>query len=124
MKDKTGTRVVIAGKEITLSGYESQEYLQGIADYINHKHDEFVNNYGMNKLPQDMRNILMQINIADDLFKALKEVKKKEDELTQKDNELYDIKHELVTLQMRLEDMQKTNDKLSGENGKIRNKKS
>ena len=34
---KTDTEVIIGGKVFTLSGYESEEYLQKVASYINNK---------------------------------------------------------------------------------------
>ena len=37
MSSKTDTEVIIGGKVFTLSGYESEEYLQKIALYINNK---------------------------------------------------------------------------------------
>jgi len=43
------------------------------------------------------------LNIADDLFKAKKQISLLEDELQRKEKELYDLKHELVSAQMKLE---------------------
>ncbi len=37
MPSKTDTEVIIGGKVFTLSGYESEEYLQRVASYINNK---------------------------------------------------------------------------------------
>ena len=37
---KTDTEVIIGGKMFTLSGYESEEYLQKVASYINNKINE------------------------------------------------------------------------------------
>lgn len=37
MASKTDTEVIIGGKVFTLSGYESEEYLQKVASYINNK---------------------------------------------------------------------------------------
>ena len=41
MSAKTDTEVVIGGKMFTLSGYESEEYLQKVASYINNKITEY-----------------------------------------------------------------------------------
>ena len=101
------TEVIIAGKVFTLSGYESEEYLQKVANYLNNKYNEY------NKLPSfkrqsiDTQNILMQLNIADDYFKAKKQISLIEDELQRKEKELYDLKHELVSAQMKLENLSK-----------------
>ena len=37
MSSKNDTEVIIGGKVIRLSGYESEEYLQKVAAYINGK---------------------------------------------------------------------------------------
>ena len=37
MASKTDTEVIIGGKVFTLCGYESEEYLQKVASYINNK---------------------------------------------------------------------------------------
>ena len=38
---KNFTEVLIGGKVFTLSGFESEEYLQKVAAYINNKINEF-----------------------------------------------------------------------------------
>lgn len=40
---KNTTQVLIGGKIVKLSGYESEEYLQKVAAYLNHKLAELVN---------------------------------------------------------------------------------
>ena len=40
MAEKTNVQVLIGGKIFTLSGYESEEYLQKVAGYINSKLNE------------------------------------------------------------------------------------
>ena len=41
MSSKNNTEVILGGKVFTLSGYESEEYLQKVAAYINNKLAEF-----------------------------------------------------------------------------------
>ena len=41
MAARTDTEVIIGGKVFTLSGYESEEYLQRVASYINNKVAEY-----------------------------------------------------------------------------------
>ena len=41
MSTKVDTEVLIGGKVYTLSGYESEEYLQKVASYINNKMMEY-----------------------------------------------------------------------------------
>ena len=71
MAEKTDAQVVIGGKTYTLSGYESEEYLLRVAEYINSKIDELNADSEFAKLPVDMRHLLLNLNIADDYFKAI-----------------------------------------------------
>ena len=95
--------VIIHNKRYTLSGYESEEYLQKIASYINNKHTEFRNRDAYRFLDSDLKNILMQINIADDFFKAREKIIELEQENELKGNEIFDIKHELIMSQTKLD---------------------
>lgn len=74
MSSKTDTEVIIGGKVFTLSGYESEEYLQKVAAYLNNKYNEYNKIDGFKRQPIDVQNILLQLNIADDLFKAKKQI--------------------------------------------------
>ena len=107
MSSKNKTEVLIDGKIYTLSGYESEEYLQRVATYINNKLAEFKKRDGYGRQSREIKSILLELNIADDYFKAKKQVEMIEDELSQKDRELYDLKHELIGVQIKLEDAQK-----------------
>ena len=49
MSAKNNTQVIIAGKIYTLSGYESEEYLQRVASYLNGKISEFRNLDGVSQ---------------------------------------------------------------------------
>ena len=91
MSSKNKTEVLIDGKIYTLSGYESEEYLQRVATYINNKLAELKKLDGYGRLSQENKSILLELNVADDYFKAKKQVEMIEDELTQKDQELYDL---------------------------------
>lgn len=104
MSEKNTAEVIIAGKVITLSGYESEEYFQRIATYINHKITELEGMKGYNHLTPDMKNTLLNINIADDYFKTKKQVEQLEADTEQKEKDLYDIKHDLVTAQIKKEE--------------------
>ena len=104
MSSKNKTEVLIDGKIYTLSGYESEEYLQRVATYINNKLAELKKLDGYGRLSQENKSILLELNVADYYFKAKKQVEMIEDELTQKDQELYDLKHELIGAQIKLED--------------------
>ena len=108
MAAKTSAEVVIDGKVYTLSGYEGEEYLQKVAAYINNKISEFDGIEDYRHIPLNMKNTLIQLNIADDYFKAKKQVSLLEEEMSVKDKELYDLKHELIATQIKLESTEKT----------------
>ena len=107
MASKTDTEVIIGGKVFTLSGYESEEYLQKVASYINNKIADYSKMDGFKRQPVDTQNVLLQLNIADDYFKAKKQVEMLEGQLSDKEKELYDIKHELIATQIKLENTEK-----------------
>lgn len=107
MASKTDTEVIIGGKVFTLCGYESEEYLQRIASYINGKINEYSKIDGYRRQSMDMQNVLIQINIADDYFKAKKQLASMEEDMEAKEKELYDLKHELIASQIKLENIDK-----------------
>ncbi|MBO5166437.1 MAG: cell division protein ZapA [Lachnospiraceae bacterium] len=107
MSSKTDTEVIIGGKIFTLSGYESEEYLQKVASYINNKLEEYGKIDSFRRQPMDTQSVLMQLNIADDYFKAKKQISLLEEELQAKEKELYDLKHELIAAQIKLESTEK-----------------
>ncbi|MBD5458477.1 MAG: cell division protein ZapA [Lachnospiraceae bacterium] len=107
MSSKTDTEVIIGGKVFTLSGYESEEYLQKVASYINNKVNEYGKVDNFRRLPLDTQNVLLQLNIADDYFKAKQQISLLEEELKNKEKEMYDLKHELIASQIKLENTEK-----------------
>ena len=104
---KTDTEVIIGGKVFTLSGNESEEYLQKVANYINNKIAEYAKVEGFKRQPIDVQNVLMELNIADDYFKARKQIEILQEQAEEKEKELYDLKHELIAAQIKLENTEK-----------------
>lgn len=115
MSAKTDTEVIIGGKVFTLSGYESEEYLQKVASYINNKMAEYNKVDSFRRQPLDTQNVLLQLNVADDYFKAKKQIDLLEEEIEGKEKELYNLKHELIAAQIKLENTEKTVKKLQTE---------
>ena len=105
MSSKNKTEVLIDGKIYTLSGYESEEYLQRVATYINGKISEIKGAEGYSRLSS---GIMLNLNTADDYFKAKRQADSLEEQLSEKDRELYEIKHELISAQIKLETAEKT----------------
>ena len=121
MSSKNNAQVIIDGKIFTLSGYESEEYLQKVATYINNKIAEFKKDEGYRRQTIDVQKALkatlLELNIADDYFKAKKQADALETELESKDKQLYDIKHELITAQINNETLEKERDDLKAQLG-------
>ncbi len=107
MTVKNDVQVVIDGKMITLSGYESNEYMQKLASHIDAKIKEYSENESFRRHNYDMRHIMLELNLADDYFKAKRQVELKQEEMDLKDIELYDLKHELIAIQLKLENAEK-----------------
>ena len=103
MPAKNEAEVAIGGKVITLSGYESREYIQKVAAYLDNKLDEHKKMESYNRLPLEFQNIMIQLNIADEFFKAKNMADTLKGDLESKDKEIYDLKHELITLQAKAE---------------------
>lgn len=54
-----------------------------------------------------MQRTLLELNIADDYFKAKKQADALEADVSSKDKQLYDVKHELIAAQIKLEALEK-----------------
>ena len=107
MAVKNTAQVIIGGKIITLGGYESEEYFQQVASYMNKKIGELETVPGYGRQPMETKHMLLSLNITDDYFKAKKQVETYELDLQQKDQEMYDLKHELISAQIKLENAEK-----------------
>ena len=107
MAVKNTAKVIIGGKIITLGGYESEEYFQKVASYINRKIEELSEMPGYSRQPMETKHTLISLNITDDYFKAKKQAEIFEQDVQQKDQEMYNLKHELISLRMQIEEAQK-----------------
>ena len=109
MAVKNTAQVVIGGKIITLGGYESEEYFQKVASYINNKIAELSEMPGYSRQPMETKHTLLSLNITDDYFKAKKQAEIFEQDLQQKD----ELKHELISLRMKLDEAEKQKNSVS-----------
>ena len=112
---KNNAEVLIDGKVFTLSGFESEEYLQKVATYLNHKIEDCNANDGYRKQNAETRSVLLALNVADDYFKDKKQGNSLESDIELKDKEMYDLKHELIASQIKLENTEKNIQKLQNE---------
>ncbi|MGN0164585.1 MAG: cell division protein ZapA [Lachnospiraceae bacterium] len=102
MKTKTDAEVIIAGKRYNLSGYESEEYLQKIASYLNGKYAELKSLDGYRAMDSETKIVLMQINLADDYFKLKEQLKNITEERDTQETEIFNLKHDIIELQKQL----------------------
>ncbi len=105
---KNNAEVLIDGKVFTLSGFESEDYLQKVATYLNHKIEDCNENDGYRKQNAETRSVLLALNVADDYFKAKKQGNSLESDIELKDKEMYDLKHELISAQIKLDSAEQT----------------
>ena len=69
--EKIRTTVKIAGKEYTMTGYDSEEYVRRVARYVDRKMTELSL---ATRLPTNSLAVLTALNIADDMLKAHDEI--------------------------------------------------
>ena len=110
MESKNYTEVIIGGKVYTLSGFEEEVYLQRVASYINDKRTALKEQQGFLRQSADYQTIMVELNIADDYFRAQKQAEQAENRLSLMEKETYNLKHELVGTQIKLEKALKESD--------------
>jgi cell division protein ZapA len=105
MNGKSNTQVLIGGKIFTMSGNENEEYLQKIAAYLNRKIAEIDQEAIGRRMSADTKELMIQINIADDLMKERELSAQMETDLKQVREELNMTRQELASLQTRYEEL-------------------
>ncbi len=103
MSSKNYIDVIIDGKIYNIGGFESEAYLQKVATYINNMILDFKQNESYRMQNMNMQRILLEINIANDYFKAKKQADLLEGDLELKEKEVYDLKHELIVSDSKAE---------------------
>lgn len=103
MNKRNDVAVLIGGKMYNLGGYESEEYMQKLASYINTKNEELKRQDGYLRMDTELRGILTQINIADDYFKLKRSQEEASADSEEKRRENAELRRELIALQTRLE---------------------
>lgn len=122
MKNMNDTEVLIDGRKYTISGAESDEYMQKIASYINRKLTEFKKKEAYRHMDMDLRNILLAVNIADDYYKAKKKAQEYKSEGELKDKQVLDMKHEIISLQDKVKDYELKKGVLEASLEEVKNK--
>lgn len=122
MNTKNDVEVIINGRTYIISGYESSEYMQKIATHINSKYDEFKKSDSFPKLDQEMKNILLAINLSDDYYKAQDVVVNLQKDNEDLEKEIFHMKHDMIDLKNRLEKQEKKNKSLKEEKRELERK--
>lgn len=105
MEQKNDAHVCIRNKEFVISGTESAEYIQKVAAYLNNKIEEVKTAKDYRNLDRDMKNIMLEINIVDELFKTRDKAEELEADGRKKEDELYHLKQEVVSMQTKMEEL-------------------
>lgn len=107
MAVKNTAKVIIDGKEYTLGGYESEEYFQKVAAFMNRKISELNKIPGYSRQPMETKHMLLSLNVTDEYMKAKEQAELCEQDLQRTVQEMYELKHELVSLRMENEELRK-----------------
>ena len=115
MAKKNTAEVLINGKIYTISGYESTAYLQKVAVYLNEMEDKVSQMEGYRRLGSEEKQLLKNMNLADEYFKANDAKEQLEKELESREKEIYSLKHDLIDARMEKDNLMKRIQELEGE---------
>lgn len=103
------TEVLIDGKIYSLSGADT-EHIHRITAFLNRKIQELKNMPGFSRMDPSYRDLLLNLNLADEYFRTFDELEAAKKELSQREDELYTTRHELVSQRLKLENALKQED--------------
>jgi len=106
MSEKNTIKVMIDGKSVSIGGYESTEYLEHVAFYINNKINEMKEMPGYSRQSAEMKTILLALNVADDYYKAKNRADALEEDIEARDGEWYSVKQDLANAQARIHELE------------------
>lgn len=115
MAKKNTAEVLINGKIYTISGYESTAYLQKVAVYLNEMEDKVSQMEGYRRLGSEEKQLLKNMNLADEYFKAYDAKEQLEKELENREKEIYSLKHDLIDARMEKDNLTKRIQELESE---------
>lgn len=101
-KNADVTEVLIGGKVYSLSGADPEQ-MHRISAFLNRKISELKNVQGYGRMDPAYKNLLLDINLADEYFKISDEAERLKKELEAKESELYQARHDLVGQKLKLE---------------------
>ena len=103
MASKSSVKVYLNGKLVTIAGYESEEYMQRVANYLNRRSDAY------RRMSADQRSVLLALNLADDYFKARLRAEALEQNLENHERDAYDVKQDFVSAKMEMDELSAEN---------------
>ena len=115
MAKKNAAEVLINGKIYTISGYESTAYLQKVAVYLNEMEEKVSQVEGYRRLGSEEKQLLKNMNLADEYFKAYDAKEQLEKKLENREKEIYSLKHDLIDARMEKDNLLKRIQELEGE---------
>ncbi len=97
------TEVVIDGKILSMGGSGDEIHIQRVAACVNNMIRRMEDTESYRMLSADLKPILIELNLADELIQALDRIDSLESDLQCRENELSEIKQSLVEAQLKLE---------------------
>ena len=116
MRTKNDIHVNINGRTYTMCGYESEEYLKQIAHHINDKIEQFKKEGGYTRLDPEMKQVLLDINLADEYYKVKKRVDEVKEQRSNLEQTIFDMKHQMIEQNAQMEELRKQVENLEKEN--------
>ena len=95
--EKIRTTVRIAGKDYTMSGYDSENYMRRVAIFVDRKISELSM---VTRLPAQDAAVLTAVTVADDLLKAQDENNRIRRELAEVRGQMEEMKKKLDALKV------------------------
>ncbi len=103
MAQKNEVQVVIGGKVLTMSGTEDEMQIQRVASCVNRMIKKLEGTEVYHGLPTDLKPLLIELNIAEELIRSQERVDELMADLQMKENELAELKQTLVDAELKLE---------------------
>lgn len=112
MNKKNDTQVIILNKTYTLSGYESNEYLQRIAYIINSMYEEVKKLDVYKSMDMETKHVLLDINLADEYCKIRIRNEEYKADIERHAEEIGNLRREILELKSNLDTSAKEKDAL------------
>ncbi|MBO4497520.1 MAG: cell division protein ZapA [Lachnospiraceae bacterium] len=103
MNKRNDTQVMILNKQYTLSGFESDEYLQRIAYLINSMYDEVKKMDVYKSMDLETKHILLCINLADEYCKIKNRNDELKNDIDRHADEIGALRREIIDLKSKLD---------------------